>query len=124
MDSTPSLEKPYATDLDAIKREVRVTPFRRGGKGGQHRNKVESAVRIVHIPSGLTAIAAEHRVQGRNLQLAYKRLQRKLTLKNRTKRLRISTRPSRTANARRLEQKRRQARKKTLRCRILAANQI
>lgn len=122
MDSTGSQKKPYATDLDTIKREVSVTPFRRGGRGGQHRNKVESAVRIVHIPSGLSAVAAEHRVQGRNLALAYKRLQRKLILKNRTKRPRISTKPSGTANARRLEQKRLQARKKTLRRRILADN--
>lgn len=106
------------TDLETLQKEVEVHTFRGSGPGGQHRNKVESAVRLVHIPSGITVVASEYRLQGRNRDLAFQRLREKLIRRNRKPGPRIATKPSRAAKARRLEQKRRQAQKKAFRRRI------
>jgi peptide chain release factor len=55
-------------------REVRFEAFRAGGPGGQHQNKTESAVRAVHVPSGLAAVARDGRSQHRNKAMAVERL--------------------------------------------------
>jgi protein subunit release factor A len=106
------------TDLEALHKEVEVFTFRGSGPGGQHRNKVESGVRLVHVPTGITVVANDHRQQGRNRELAFQRLREKLILANRPKKPRVPTKPSRAARARRLEQKRQQARKKAFRRRV------
>ncbi|MBR0705423.1 MULTISPECIES: peptide chain release factor H [Bradyrhizobium] len=54
--------------------DVRFEAFRAGGPGGQHQNKTESAVRAVHVPSGLAVVAREERSQHRNKALALERL--------------------------------------------------
>jgi peptide chain release factor len=54
--------------------EVRFEAFRAGGPGGQHQNKTESAVRAIHIASGLSAVAREERSQHRNKALALERI--------------------------------------------------
>jgi peptide chain release factor len=61
-----------AASLDL--REVRFEAFRAGGPGGQHQNKTESAVRAVHVPSGLAAVARDGRSQHRNKMVAVDRL--------------------------------------------------
>jgi peptide chain release factor len=55
--------------------DLRFESFRAGGPGGQHQNKTESAVRVVHVPTGLAAVARDGRSQHRNKALAIARLQ-------------------------------------------------
>jgi peptide chain release factor len=54
--------------------DIRFEAFAAGGPGGQHQNKTASAVRAVHIPSGLAVVAREQRSQHRNKALALERL--------------------------------------------------
>jgi ribosome-associated protein len=71
--------------------EIRVETFKASGPGGQHRNKRETAVRIRHLPSGITALATEHRSQARNKALALRRLELKVYALGRKRRPRIPT---------------------------------
>ena len=63
------------TDLLA---ECDVWTFRSGGKGGQNVNKVETAVRITHKPSGVVVACQNERSQGKNKDLAMGMLKAKL----------------------------------------------
>jgi RF-1 domain len=60
--------------------ESDVSTYRASGPGGQNRNKVESAVRIRHRPTGIAAIAEESRSQAENRRRAVCRLRKALAL--------------------------------------------
>lgn len=58
--------------------EYRIEKFHCGGKGGQNVNKVETGVRIVHIPTGIVTQSTEERSQFQNRQRAMARMREKL----------------------------------------------
>lgn len=59
---------------DVRKADLRIEYFRGSGKGGQNRNKRDTACRITHKETGLSATAEEHKSQGQNRKAAFKRL--------------------------------------------------
>jgi len=56
------------------KKDFKIQTFRSGGKGGQHQNKVESGVRIIHRASGAVGESRTDRSQHRNKGYALRRL--------------------------------------------------
>jgi ribosome-associated protein len=84
-------DQKYDTDPEILKKQVIVETYRSSGPGGQRKNKVETAVRLKHLPSGLTVIATEHRSQAENRKLAFERLRERLIKLNRPRKRRIPT---------------------------------
>ncbi len=65
----------YQNDATSYKaKDIIYKSYRASGPGGQHRNKVETAIRATHIPTGLVATATESRSQAVNKQTAIKKL--------------------------------------------------
>jgi protein subunit release factor B len=96
----------YATDRATLERECDIQYFIATGPGGQHRNKVETGVRLTHRPTGVVATATERRSQHANREAAYERMAVKLEELQDTAEPRVPTRPTAASRRRRLEEKR------------------
>lgn len=99
----------YTSDRASLERDCAIEFFIAGGPGGQHRNKVETGVRLIHRPSGISVTATERRSQYANREMAFERMAERLELAQRRQIPRIPTRPGRASRERRLQTKRRQS---------------
>lgn len=115
---TPTRPPPYTLDRDLLEREVEVQVFRASGPGGQHVNRTESALRLVHPPSGVVVVAQDSPSQHRNREIAFERLAARLAILNRVPKKRVPTKPTRGAKERRLEGKRQASANKRQRGRV------
>ena len=68
------IEEPDEVDEKITEDKIRIEKFHSGGPGGQHVNKTESGVRIIHIPTGITVYSTKERSQFMNKQDALKKL--------------------------------------------------
>ncbi|MDY0340135.1 MAG: peptide chain release factor-like protein [Coriobacteriia bacterium] len=108
------------TDDNALLAECEVQTFRATGPGGQGVNTTDSAVRLKHLPSGITIVGRRERSQLQNKRACIERLRQRLEEHNTALDApkRVPTRKSRGAKIRQVESKRRHARVKRARGRV------
>lgn len=76
VDVVAELEDDIEVDLDES--DIRVDVYRASGKGGQHVNRTESAVRLTHLPTGIVVTCQNDRSQVKNKATAMKTLKSRL----------------------------------------------
>jgi len=101
-----------------IKKEVAIYFYKSRGPGGQRKNKKETAVKIHHIPTGITVRATEYRSQAKNKELAFERLIKKLAKLKEKKKRRIPTKKPFSVRKREFEEKKKYSEKKKKREKI------
>ena len=105
-------------DDDALFNECQFSAFRASGAGGQHVNTTDSAVRLVHFPTGLVVQSSESRSQHRNREICLKKLRHALIAAGRVRKKRVATRKKRSVTARERQYRDRQKQKKQNRRKI------
>ncbi len=105
----------YPTDRASLDRDCDMEFFIASGPGGQHRNKVETGVRLVHRPTGTVATAVERRSQHANREAAFERMAERLQAMQRIEIPRKPTRPTMASRLRTRQAKRHTSMTKQLR---------
>jgi len=100
---------------EALIAQCRVQTFRATGPGGQSVNTTDSAVRMVHLPTGVTVTCRRERSQLMNKSICLRRLRERLETLNRVEEPRIPTKEPRSAKRRVVDSKVRRGSVKRLR---------
>ncbi len=96
---------PIPNDDESLLAECKIETFRSGGKGGQHANKTESAVRLTHIKSGIQVTCQDERSQLLNKRKCIKELRKRIKANNFIPKRRIKSRPTKSSIEKRLSSK-------------------
>ena len=107
---------------DALLLECKVETFRSSGKGGQHANKTESAVRLTHVSSGIQVTCQDERSQYLNKSKCIKELRLRIEKYNYKPPRRIRTKPTKGSIERRLSTKKHKSKKKSSRKKLNLSN--
>jgi protein subunit release factor B len=90
---------------EELLKQCEVSTFRSGGKGGQHVNKTESAVRMKHLSTGIITVCQDERSQYLNKKRCLENLRLKLIQRNKKKEPRIPTQMPSSAKRKRRNEK-------------------
>jgi peptide chain release factor 2 len=78
VDVIPEAAAEDALDVEIKPDDLRIETFKSGGAGGQYVNKTESAVRVIHLPTGIAVASQQERSQAQNRDVALNILRAKL----------------------------------------------
>lgn len=92
-------------DDEKLLSECQVQTYKASGKGGQHVAKTDSAVRLIHLPTGLRVTCSQERSQYLNKQICLEKLQAKLAERQKKRKKRVATKKSKGVREKELRQK-------------------
>lgn len=92
-----------------LARQCEAEAFHASGPGGQGVNTTDSAVRMRHLPTGITVTSREQRSQLQNRLSCLRKIRQQLELRSRRPKVRKATKPSKAARQRRLDAKHRRS---------------
>ena len=78
VDVIPEVDAAESGDVEIKPDDLRIETFKSGGAGGQYVNKTESAVRVIHVPTGIIVASQQERSQAQNRDVALGILRAKL----------------------------------------------
>jgi peptide chain release factor 2 len=81
VDVIPEVDSGESADVEIKPDDLRIETFKSGGAGGQYVNKTESAVRVIHVPTGIIVASQQERSQAQNRDVALGILRAKLVVR-------------------------------------------
>ena len=122
MSDSPISKREYrdmaAQTLEELARDCVFEAFRGHGPGGQGINTTDSAVRVRHLPTGIVVTSRESRSQFQNRQKCLRKIRDELERRGAPRQHRVPTRPTRSSQVRRVDDKKAHGQTKRLRRRI------